>query len=88
MKRKLYCSIKSQKFETKDVIWGIPQGSCMGLHLIIMYLNDFERCSEFLKASMYTDDIHARVASNDIEGLIKMFKEELLNIASLLGVHK
>ena len=52
------------------VICGIPQGSCMGLLLFIIYLNDFEKCLELTRANMYADDTHVTLTSNNIEDLI------------------
>ena len=33
--RKQYCSINGQKSNTKDVIYGVPKGSCLGPLLFV-----------------------------------------------------
>ena len=82
--RRQYCSINGQKSEIKDVRCGIPQGSCLGPLLFIVFLNDFEGYLDYSKASMYADDTHTTVAASDIEDLISMTKEELSNISDWL----
>ena len=85
--RKQFCSVNGQRSKTKEVICGIPQGSCLGPLLFIVYLNDFEGCLDFSKANMYADDTHTTIASNDIKELVRMTKKELLNISDWLRVN-
>ena len=68
--------------KTEEVLCGIPQGSCLGPLLFIVYLNDFEGCLDFSKANMYADDTHTTIASNDIKELVRITKKELLNISN------
>ena len=86
--RKQFCSVNRQRLKTKEVLSGIPQGSCLGPLLFIVYLNDFEGCLDFSKANMYADDTHTTIASSDIKELIRMTKKELLNISDWLRVNK
>ena len=82
----LFC--KLSKVKDRGVLCGIPQGSCLGPLLFIVYLNDFEGCLDFSKANMYADDTHTTIASNDIRELVRMTKKELLNISDWLRVNK
>ena len=54
--RSEYCSIDGQVSDIMEIECGIPQGSCLGPLLFIIYLNDFEHCLEHSRASMYADD--------------------------------
>ena len=42
--RKQYCQVNGHKSSLKTVHCGIPQGSCLGPLLFILYVNDFEQC--------------------------------------------
>ena len=72
----------------EEIICGIPQGSCLGPLLFIMYLNHFESCLEFSKANIYADDSRTTIASSDIAELTRMTNKELLNISDWLRVKK
>ena len=50
--RKQFCSVNGQRSKTEGVLCGIPQGSCLGPLLFIVYLNDFEGCLDFPKANI------------------------------------
>ena len=85
--RKHFCSVDGQRSNTEEVMYGIPQGSCLGPLLFILYFNDFEGCLDFSKANMYADNTHTTIASNDIKELVCMTKKELLNINDWLRVN-
>ena len=79
--RKQFCKINDECSKPLGIACGIPQGSCLGLLLFIIYLNDFEECSQFSSVSMYADDTHTTIASDDIKELAHMMREELQNIS-------
>ena len=72
--RKQFCKINNECSKPLGVACGIPQGSCLGPLLFIIYLNDFEECLQFSSASMYADDTHTTIASDDIGELAQMMK--------------
>ena len=69
--RKQFCTVNGHKSSAKMITCGIPQGSCLGPLLFIIYLNDFETCLQLSKASMYADDTHVTITSKNLENLLE-----------------
>ena len=86
--RKQYCSLGDQKSSESLVTCGIPQGSCLGPLLFIIYLNDFEDCLVLSKAGMYADDTHVTVTSDSMEELFESAREEMMNISEWMRINK
>ena len=68
--RKQYCAANGRESWARKVTCGIPQSSCLGPLLFIIYLNDFEKCLIDSKASLCADDTHVTVLSTSVEDLI------------------
>ena len=64
-----------------------PQGSCLGLLLFIIYLNDFEHCLEHSRANVNADDTEITTSSNNQAELIEKAQAELLNIAEWMRIN-
>ena len=86
--RKQYCQINGHKSCLKNVLCGIPQGSCLGPLLFILYANDFEQCLEKCTANMYADDTSATCSTEDLTELCNDIKTEVGNIAEWLRLNK
>ena len=86
--RKQFCSVNGQKSEARLVTCGIPQGSCLGPLLFIIYLNDFEKCLDFSRASMYADDTHVALTSSNTDDLLTNAHKELRNISEWMRINK
>ena len=86
--RKQFCSVNGQRSLASEVACGIPQGSCLGPLLFIIYLNDFKKCLEFSIASVYADDTTITIASNDVEKLQCEAQQELLNLSEWMRINK
>ena len=86
--RKQYCQINGHKSCLKNVLCGIPQGSCLGPLLFILYVNDFEQCLEKCTAIMYADDTSVTCSAEDLTELCNDLKTEVGNIAKWLRLNK
>ena len=86
--RKQFCSLNCVKTKPRKLPCGIPQGSCLGPLLFIIYLNDFERCLQFSRANIYADDTAITIASNNIVKMTVGAHKELANIAESMRVNK
>ena len=75
-------------FKARNVIWGIPQGSCLGPLLVILYLNDLEKRLKFSNASIYADDTNITTASDDVAKLVEVAHHELSNLSEWMRVNK
>ena len=82
-----HCSLYGCRSTAKNVNCGIPQGSCLGPLLFIIYLNDFESCLQFSKVNLYVDDTEKTISSSDID-LLRNFQAELENISDWMRVNK
>ena len=70
---------------TIGVTCGIPQGSCL---LFIIFMNDFETCLELSKASMYADDTHVTITSNNLENLLENPQRAFINISEWMKINR
>ena len=68
--------------------FGIPQGSCLGPFLFLLYVNDFENCLEYMTPNMYADDTCVTIASENLNDLITDMKNELENISNWMRINQ
>lgn len=86
--RRQFCRVNGYNSKTLRVTCGIPQGSCLGPLLFILYLNDFESCLQYSSTSMYADDTHTTIAARDIDELVQKTKVDLGNISEWMRIKK
>ena len=78
--RTQFCTFNGNKSKQRKVTCGIPQGSCLGPLLFIIYLNDFDNSLQYSRASIYADDTNVTIASDDIQRMIHNASQEMLNL--------
>ena len=75
--RKPYCQVNGHKSSLKSVHCGIPQGSCLGPLLFILYVNDFEQCLNKCTSNMYADDTSVTCSAEYIDELFNAIRTEV-----------
>ena len=60
----------------------------MGPLLVLLYVNDFENCLEYMTPNVYSDDTCATIASEDFNDLTTDGKNELENTSNWMRINK
>jgi hypothetical protein len=81
--RKQYVEYMEAKSELKMITIGVPQGSCLGPTLFLIYINDLPNCLK-QKIILFADDTSLIATAKTIEELTKQTEEGLTNIAKWL----
>ena len=66
LNRKQYCCISGVESELMDINIGVPQGSCLGPLLVLLYIIDLPQAVQNSTVAMYADDISLSYRSDDI----------------------
>ena len=72
----------------KEIEVGVPQGSCLGPLLFLVYINDLPCIMENSKVSMYADDTSLYYSSSDISQLNDALNEDLKKLDRWLKGNK
>ena len=86
--RKQYCRINGVDSNVNDINVGVPQGSCLGPLLFLLYINDLPCIVKSSKVSMYADDTSIHHSSKDIAQLNAVLNEELRGLDRWLKGNK
>ena len=86
--RKQYCSINGAESELMDINIGVPQGSCLGPLLFLLYINDLPQAVKNSKVAMYADDTSISYRSDDIHKLQEAMNKDLTTVAEWLKGNK
>ena len=82
--RKQFCRVNGVASDIEDIEVGVPQGSCLGPLLFLIYINDLPRAVQGSTVSMYADDTSLCHQSNDISQLNKAINNDLRHLDSWL----
>ena len=75
--RKQFCKINGICSKTKDIHCGVPQGSCLGPPLFLIYINDLPFALKKGKVTMYADDTSISYSSSSLVDIEQTLNSEL-----------
>ena len=83
-----YCKIDGQISSKLKVRLGIPQGSCLGPLLFLVYINDLPQCLANSEPDIYADDTSLTNNEKDLAALENKVNRDLFNIEKWLYANK
>ena len=86
--RKQFCKVNGVSSDIKDIDIGVPQGSCLGPLLFLLYINDLPFALKKAKTTMYADDIMISYSSKTLDELHRVLNAELVNIEKWLQANQ
>ena len=75
--RKQFCRVNGVCSKTEGIEVGVPQGSCLGPLLFLIYINDLPQAVQNSAVSMYADDTSLCYQSSDINELNEAINNDL-----------
>ena len=86
--RKQCCNVNGQLSSVKNIKYGVPQGSIVGLLLLILYMNDLPCCVGNGYITMYADDTSLSNSVKTYEDINEKVIPNMLQISDWLKANK
>ena len=85
---KQFCRISGASSNVKEIICGVPQGSCLSPLLFLIYINDLPLSLQKSHISMCADDTAISLSSKGIDDLQNNLNLDLLKLQDWLHANK
>ena len=86
--RRQFCRVKGVSSGLDDINCGVPQGSCLGPLLFMIYINDLPFSLQSCQVTMYADDTTLSHSSKNITDLNENLNRDLCNLKQWLQGNK
>ena len=86
--RKQFCRVNGVDSNIEEIEVGVPQGSCLGPLLFLIYINDLPQAVQASTVSMYADDTSLCHQSNDLTQLEEAINSDLKQLTTWLQGNK
>ena len=86
--RKQCCKVNGHMSKLKNINFGVPQGSCLGPLLFLIYINDLPLALDSSNVNMYADDTSIYYSSKSISSINNAVNKDLQSLKSWLDENK
>ena len=86
--RRQLCKVNGVSSRIEEIHCGVPQGSCLGPLLFIVYINDLPFCLESCQVTMYADDTSISFTAKSVNDLNMTLNKELDSLRKWLQGNK
>ena len=77
--RRQCCRVNGITSNVENIRCGVPQGSCLGPLLFLLYINDLSFALKCSKVTMYADDTSPAHSAKDVKDISSTMNIELEN---------
>ena len=86
--RRQLCKVNGVSSRIEEIHCGVPQGSCLGPLLFILYINDLPLCLENCQVAMYADHTSISFSARSVNDLNVTLNKELDSLRKWLQGNK